>query len=161
MNEEWKPIKGYEEYYQISNFGKIKSIRRNIIKKTALNKRGYVLVTLYTKELGVKGFSVHGLVARHFIDNPNNLPEINHKDSNRQNNRFDNLEWSSVIDNRKHAHQNNSYFRWEQESYIKSLIIRYFSIYPQAKNHYIAKKLNLDKTTIRRIRNKYFNKGLN
>lgn len=154
MNEKWKPVIGYEEYYQISNYGNIKSLRRNIIKKTTLNKRGYVLITLYTKKLGVKGFSIHRLVALHFIDNPENLPEVNHVDSNRMNNRQDNLEWSTIIDNRKHAHKNNSYFKWEKESSLKELIIRFFKIYPHKTNSQLGRKLNLDPTTIRRIRKK-------
>ena len=96
--EEWRDIKGYEGLYQVSNLGKVKSLKDNYgrsrIKILKLKKRkdGYMEINLH-KNGTIKTFRVHQLVARAFIDNPNNLKEINHKDENPSNNRVDNLEW--------------------------------------------------------------------
>ena len=96
--EEWRDIRGYEGLYQVSNLGRVKSLRNNHgqfrekILKICSNKLGYSYINLY-KEGENKKCLVHRLVALHFIDNPNNYKEINHKDENKQNNIIDNLEW--------------------------------------------------------------------
>ena len=109
MQEQWKDIPGYEGLYQISNTGKVKSFKKPtkfncpdefILKNTVANN-GYVQVTLY-KSAEKHKFLVHRLVAEAFIPNPNNFPQINHKDENTENNCVDNLEWCS-------AKYNNSY----------------------------------------------------
>ena len=106
MKEIWKDVIGYEGLYQVSNFGKIKSLRRNIIMKT--QKRGsrennkYETVQLCSKNQKAKNFSIHRLVAKAFLPNPNNLKEVNHKDENKMNNNLDNLEWSDQSYNRKY-----------------------------------------------------------
>ena len=98
MNEEWRDIRGYEGKYQVSNLGRIKSLKdshgnyREKILKFKLEVSGYLQVHLYL-ENKVKAFKIHRLVAEAFIPNPNNLPEVNHKDENKENNRVDNLEW--------------------------------------------------------------------
>lgn len=103
-NEIWKDIKGYEGYYQVSNFGRVKSIERDIphgnriihlhskILKNRYDAGGYIRISL-CKNGVQKSFALHRLVAEHFIPNPNNLPQINHKDENKENNNVDNLEW--------------------------------------------------------------------
>lgn len=104
-NEEWKDIKGYEGLYQVSNWGRVKSLERwvdfgtttkrkieEILLKASDNGNGYKCVKLGRN--GGKKF-VHRLVAEAFIDNPNNYPCINHKDENKTNNNVDNLEWCS------------------------------------------------------------------
>lgn len=95
--EVWKYIKGYEGLYQVSNLGKIKSLGNNKFKKekilkTCKNRYGYVLVPL-NLNANKKFKSVHRLVAQAFISNPNNLPEVNHKDETRDNNNVSNLGW--------------------------------------------------------------------
>ena len=100
MKEIWKDIKGYEGLYQISNYGEVKSLekkagfstRKEKILKQHLDKDGYVKVYL-CKNNKVKFLSVHRLIAEAFIPNPNNFPQINHKDENKQNNKIENLEW--------------------------------------------------------------------
>ena len=90
MEEIWKNIKGYEGLYQVSNLGNIKN--NQIIKKTYKRKDGYLNVQL-SKNGKVKTFLVHQLVAKSFIDNIDNLKEVNHKDENKENNCVSNLEW--------------------------------------------------------------------
>lgn len=106
MNEVWKDIKGFENYYQISNTGKVKSLERKVpskikgtfqiikekIRKTTTTTAGYEYVVL-SKDNIHKTLLIHRLVAEHFIPNPNNLQCVNHKDENKLNNNVDNLEW--------------------------------------------------------------------
>ena len=94
MDEIWHDIDGYEGLYQISNKGRVKSLYKGSerILKPRDNGRGYLRVQL-TKENTSKHIRVHRLVARAFIPNPYNLPEINHIDENKKNNSVENLEW--------------------------------------------------------------------
>ena len=112
MEEIWKPIKGYEGLYEVSNLGRVKRLPYSIIGKGIRNfnggvlkgsiaRNGYVRVTL-TKNAVNKFYHVHRLVAETFIENPEKLPLINHIDENRTNNRVDNLEWCTY-------HYNNTY----------------------------------------------------
>lgn len=103
--EFWKNIKDYENLYQGSNLGRVRSFDRWVkskngslrfckgrILKPVINGRGYLQVDL-CKNGKVKKFLVHRLVAEAFLPNPDNLPEVNHKDENKQNNNVENLEW--------------------------------------------------------------------
>lgn len=106
MKEVWKDIPGFENLYQVSNFGNVKVLDRicnsaiknnnKVLRKGKIlkqyNKRGYLQVSL-SKNNKRYYFSVHRLVAMTFIPNPNNLPQINHKDENTLNNCIENLEW--------------------------------------------------------------------
>ena len=113
MNEQWKDIAGYKGYYQISNYGHVRSLDRYISDKNGKvrflkgqdmklsNQKGrknddskYLVVNLKMQGTA-KVFSVHRLVAEHFIPNPNKLPTINHKDGNKSNNIYINLEWAT------------------------------------------------------------------
>lgn len=73
------------------------------LMKTGINNSGYELAYL-CKNSKRKALTVHRLVAKAFIPNPSDLPEVNHKDGDKLNNRVSNLEWSSISDNRKHAY---------------------------------------------------------
>lgn len=101
MKEIWKDIEGYEGLYQVSNLGRIKSLKRKDslgrtiqekILKLSKTSWGYFRITL-KKENKRKNFLVHRLVAKTFIPNPNNYLEVNHKDEDKLNNEIENLEW--------------------------------------------------------------------
>lgn len=103
-NEEWRDVVGYEGIYMVSSLGRVASLRspyknrnrifhkKQKILKPSLRRKGYLAVTL-SKEETPCPYLVHRLVAFAFIENKENLPFINHKDENPQNNRADNLEW--------------------------------------------------------------------
>ena len=93
--EEWKDIDGYNGDYQVSTTGRIKSYK-NANKPRILSlfyrRSGYLRVTL-CKNGKLKTHDIHRLVAKAFLPNPLNLPEVNHKDEDSSNNRVENLEW--------------------------------------------------------------------
>lgn len=108
MEEIWKPIKNFEDRYEISNFGNIKTLKpwynkTNGYKKKRLNKYGYLRTNLYNGSGKTIPTEIHKLVATHFLENPNNYTEINHKDENKLNNRVDNLEWCTVTYNNRYS----------------------------------------------------------
>lgn len=102
MNEIWKDITGYEELYQVSNYGRVRSLKtlKRKVLKPVKTSNGYYCVTLYKN--GTKVLKkVHRLVAEAFIPNHYNLPQVNHKDEDKSNNIVDNLEWcDSKMNNR-------------------------------------------------------------
>jgi hypothetical protein len=94
MEEIWKDIKGFEGRYQVSNLGRIKSLLRNglIRKQKEFGNSGYLFVVLFKNRKYIR-FSVHRLVAEHFVDGYKKGYIVNHKDEDKHNNRSDNLEW--------------------------------------------------------------------
>lgn len=111
MEEIWRDIKGYEELYQVSNLGNVKSLKYRKTKYEHLlsqgtNKYGYKFVIL-CKNNKSKNFKVHRLVADAFIDNKCQYELVNHIDGNKQNNIVDNLEWCNYSQNLIHAYNNN------------------------------------------------------
>ena len=101
IKEYWKDKKDYEGHYQVSNFGRVKSIKfgkERILKLRTDKKTGYLHVVL-CKDGKTKAFTVHRLVAEAFLPNPHNYPCVNHKDENKQNNNVSNLEWCSTLYN--------------------------------------------------------------
>lgn len=102
--EIWKDIKGYEGLYQVSTFGRVRSANKLLHLNT--NTYGYKHVTL-SRGKSQKTMVVHRLVATAFIENPLGLPQINHKDGNKNNNTVSNLEWTTQKDNNHHAIKTN------------------------------------------------------
>lgn len=105
MKEIWKNIPNYEGIYEISSFGKIKNTKSGKILKLIKNHRGYLKTNL-SKNGKLKTVFPHRLVAESFIENPNNLPQVNHKDGNKENNYVFNLEFCTEKHNMQHAVKN-------------------------------------------------------
>lgn len=118
MKEVWKDIKGYEQKYQVSNLGNIKSLARKKyngrayadkkeqILKPRINKHGYLHVNLYNGHKKYKDVEVQRLVAQTFLSNPNDLPYVNHKDEDKLNNNVSNLEWCDYAYNNNYGNHN-------------------------------------------------------
>ena len=132
--EIWKDIQGYEGLYQISNLGRIKSLERMIITsnnitkkisekilKPCLRKNGYYSIVLQ-KNNKSKYYTIHRLVAKEFIPNPNNLPQVNHKDENKTNNNVNNLEWCTSKYNINYGSHN------ERQSLSRSKTVYQYSL---------------------------------
>jgi hypothetical protein len=113
--EVWKDIKGYKGFYQVSNLGRVRSLKKEftfknggvrvfneIILKPDISKLGYESVRL-SKKSKVKAYKIHRLVAVHFIENFENKLEVNHIDGIKSNNTLDNLEWVTSSENKNHA----------------------------------------------------------
>lgn len=120
MSEEsWEDIEGYEGFYQVSNLGRVRSVDREVMRKghvarlkgrilnIAINRDGYGLVLL-TKNSERKRFSVHSIVAKTFITNPDptNFIQVNHKNENKLDNTPNNLEWCTHSYNCNYGRRN-------------------------------------------------------
>lgn len=130
-SEVWKDVMGYEGYYQVSNQGRVRSLdrvvsdtigRKRHIKGKLLHpkvnvKSGYLMVNLRGKDC-----YMHRLVAQAFLPNPDNLPQVNHKDETRDNNCVDNLEWCNIAYNHDYG------TRTLRESNTKSKSVQQFSL---------------------------------
>ena len=97
--EIWRPVKDYEDLYEVSNLGRVRIKKSGRIRKTVFNKNtGYEMVMII-KNKKYKNCYLHRLVAEAFIPNPQGLPEVDHRDHNRQNNFVGNLAWSDKHNN--------------------------------------------------------------
>ena len=99
MEEVWKPVKGYEGLYEVSNLGRVKSLNymhtgKEGILKANKDNDGYLHVNLY-KNNKMKSCTIHRLVAIAFVENPEGYNEVNHIDKNRENSKASDLEWCS------------------------------------------------------------------
>ncbi|AZA49777.1 hypothetical protein EG346_17025 [Chryseobacterium carnipullorum] len=173
MEEIWKDVQEFENNYQISNFGRLRSIARKInssiqpcgyrINKPRIilpqdNGKGYQQYYVKFNNVRVMKYA-HRLVAKYFLDNPYGKLEVNHIDGNKANNHVSNLEWNTLQENRDHA-VNTNLMRKGERSYQAKLseknvlaIRRLFRINPKFNKCQIAKKLNVRDTTIHKIIN--------
>lgn len=99
---------GFEGIYEVSNLGYVRRVSTRKILKPQPNSNGYLRAFLYNGNKQIRR-TIHRMVADAFVPNPKHLPDINHKDGNKLNNRADNLEWCSVLENNAHAKANGLY----------------------------------------------------
>ena len=137
QDEIWVDVEGFVGYYQISNKGRLKVlgafvknlgnfangyVKKVNIKEINLDKHGYCITKL-CKNGNCVPRKVHRLVAKAFLPNPNNWPQVNHIDGNKQNNAVENLEWCSAAHNIKHAWEtglkNNDHLKGEKNPHAK------------------------------------------
>jgi len=114
VKEEWKGIPKLESKYEVSNYGRVRSLdsrdvldrlRRGRILKVSLDSRGYPKLCVSSTKEGLRCTSrVHRLVALLFVPNPKNKPQVNHKDGDKQNNHYSNLEWMTNKENVQHSY---------------------------------------------------------
>lgn len=102
--EQWKPIEGTDGKYEVSNLGHVRTNgKRPGLLTLTKQKSGYRYAMIQLSNGKQKNCRVHRLVAEHFLPNPDNMKEVNHKDGNKDNNRADNLEWCTRSHNVKHS----------------------------------------------------------
>lgn len=169
QKEIWETIKSFENY-QVSNLGNVKSLDRLIkrdyhgdvkyngkVLKNNLNHKGYPVVYLSVNSKQ-KTISVHRLVAIAFIKNPENKPQVNHKNGIKTDNRVDNLEWCTNKENQIHAYKNglrnsqrgvlNGFSKLTEKEVLEIRSLKNKEI----KLKYLSKKYNVSMTTISDIK---------
>ena len=157
QNETWKPISGFNEAYEVSDLGNIRSIKRTInqfghktnynrvfsgkILKPRTQNSGYLLIWLSKNGIS-KPYLMHRLIALEFIPNTQNYLCVNHKDGDKLNNQVDNLEWCNHSENLKHA-----YRVLKQKRNSKPVkCVELNQIFPSMAE--AAKKFNMSKSSI-------------
>lgn len=150
MNEIWKDIKGYEGLYQVSNLGRVKSLKRYVnhsgnskrivyerILKPVVDNTKYYVVSLWKNNIHNR-VHIHRLVIEAFIPNLDNKPFVNHIDGNKLNNCIDNLEWCTPKENNIHAYKmelNNSKRKVNQYD-LKGNFIKTWNSIKEANEYY-------------------------
>lgn len=165
--EEWRDIKGYEDAYQVSSLGRIRTkdrylnasygsrqFRKGQMVRGTEMPNGYLCVGLW-KDGKSRSKYIHRIVAENFIPNANDLPEVNHKDENKQNNRVDNLEWcdhkynlnyGSVKERIGNANRNGKFWSREIAQYKNGVLI---ATYPSSAE--AERQTGVDASAIRKV----------
>lgn len=126
--EVWKEIKGYENLYEVSSYGNIRSLNaygKGIIKYMTplLGQRGYFYIGLWKDKVRT-AYKIHRLVAVNFIENELNCPCINHKNGNKLDNNVSNLEWNTYKQNTRHAYDTGLIKRGPMKQSTRDLIAK-------------------------------------
>ena len=132
--EIWRDIEGYDDLYQVSNLGRVKSFQNKKLRilKPSLDSGGYMKVAL-SKGGASRNHNVHILVAKAFVVNADNKPQVNHLNGDKWDNHFSNLEWVTDSENKHHAYQTG--LRKE----------------PRGENHRLAKLTNAEALYCRKV----------
>lgn len=156
--EIWKPVVGFEEQYEVSLNGVVKRIDKILVAasgltikkgktlKTRINNRGYVEVRLFKNDKILTTF-IHILLAKAFIPNPFNKPEVNHINGTKSDNRIENLEWCTHLENMQHASRMGLLKRTYKQVIDNCTGRTYISSYEAAID------LNLEHTTLKNYLN--------
>lgn len=155
MNTIWKPVKGFEEVYEVSLHGHVRRKGSLDLRKPQLTHKGYLKVVLNNK-VKRKGLFVHRMVAEAFLKPKKGKTQINHKDCNKKHNWVENLEWCTASENNRHARINNVFQQAFGSKHGMSKLTE--EMVKLARQKYadkktfesIAKEMNVHKTTIRR-----------
>ena len=155
INEEWRDAVGYEGLYMVSNIGRVKSLnylhtKKEKILKPGKNTRGYLYVNL-CKKGKIKNTRIHRLVCEAFLPNPLNLPQVNHINEIKEDNRVENLEWCSHIYNQNFGTRNERLAKAFSKS-VKCLETG--DIYPSTM--YVERKLGFNHSDISACCNKKY-----
>ena len=155
MKEEWKDLENFEGLYQISNFGRVKSLYKNIIRKPQKQSNGYLFLTLH-KDKKIYNLNIHRAVAIHFLGKKSDM-EVNHIDGDKENNCVNNLEWVTKKENQRHAVKTGLR---RTGDYANTFNMKPILCYAIVDNSFIgefdstkraAKELGLDASTITKI----------
>lgn len=161
-NEVWRDIEGCEGLYQISNYGRVKSLERLVsckgrwgniytiliktkIKSVHKNNKGYCMVCL-CENGKQKNFLIHRLVAIHFLENNNDYPEVDHNDENKNNNRVTNLVWCDRLYNNTRGVQSKEGRRKSSKFRMKP--VSQFSLDGKLLNSFDGIRLAEEKTGV-------------
>lgn len=115
---DWHPVVGFEDRYEVSRYGVVRSLRTGKDVKGCPNRKGYLNVTLYF-DGGRETHHIHRLVAKAFLSNPDGLDFVNHDDLNKGNNSWLNLEWMTPKSNTAHASENDAMPKGERNGNAK------------------------------------------
>lgn len=140
--ENWKDAVGYEGLYKVSDIGNVMSVRTGKLLKTKKNNRGYIQVHMFINKKDYMQL-IHRVVGKAFIDNPDNLPQINHKDEDKNNNSVENLEWCTNIYNRRYGtgcQRSTEHHDYKKISILNSKPIMQFSKKGQLLNTFYGVK---------------------
>ena len=169
VREIWKDVQGYEGQYQVSNLGRVKSIKRKLANGRTVTEKilnssskkktqdGYLMVALAGKT-----FRVNRLVATAFVPNSDNKPVVNHIDGDKENNKADNLEWATISENMLHAYRcgfKTAMIGEENpnakltKGQVKAIRNEYVPYSQQYGSNALAKKYNVSNVTITNIVN--------
>ena len=119
--EIYKDIEGYEGKYQITSWGRVYSVDKEKFLRQEETEKGYLRVDLFDESGKRKHHKVHRLVAVAFIPNPENKPQVNHKDGNKKNNSITNLEWVTDEENKEHFDTLTEYANLLYDTYCKGM----------------------------------------
>jgi hypothetical protein len=163
MLEKWVAIKGYEDLYEISNRGMVRSLlpskkcrlnKTPLPKMVAINiiKSGYCYIHLYKNGLR-KSVPLHILVGNHFLEKPSNFVEINHKDGNKKNCCANNLEWITHSENSRHAFRLGLMRPDNYGKITRDIAQAIRLLYPALNQYELANNYGISQTQVWRILN--------
>jgi len=146
----WKPVKGYEGLYEVSDAGDVFSVRTGRMMKSSMTSHGYMRVVIQVD--GKQSMKhCHRLVAEAFIPNPDNLPQVNHIDGNRLNNHVSNLEWCTPSENLKHAYRTGLKKRKLTDEDITFIRIHYIPRHPDFGTRGLGRRFGVTQVAISHV----------